>query len=227
MVLAIGAWPIGENALDRVQQPLDVHGQRVPAMRFADSRIQALLNAVLDFRLLPRGFSNGDLRKRLALLLGRRVGSITPGQMTYDLRRLRLHGVIRRVPKSHRYLTDFGASRGPLLHPSLRVVGRTRTALVYDRRRRSRSHLRRGVPPRDVRAIAALVDEVRLVSEEEMPRAIVHLLLEEHVVAEPAGAAATAAFLRQPSSTAGPVVILVSGANISPEVLRAAASAAP
>jgi len=29
--------------------------------------------------------------------------------MTYDLRRLRLHGVITRIPKTHRYqLTDFG-----------------------------------------------------------------------------------------------------------------------
>jgi hypothetical protein len=29
--------------------------------------------------------------------------------MTYDLRRLRLHGMIERVPKTHRYqVTDFG-----------------------------------------------------------------------------------------------------------------------
>jgi hypothetical protein len=29
--------------------------------------------------------------------------------MTYDLRRLRLHGMIERIPKSHRYrVTDFG-----------------------------------------------------------------------------------------------------------------------
>jgi hypothetical protein len=29
--------------------------------------------------------------------------------MTYDLRRLRLHGFIERIPKSHRYrVTDFG-----------------------------------------------------------------------------------------------------------------------
>jgi len=28
---------------------------------------------------------------------------MTPGQMTYDLRRLRLHGLIARLPRSHRY----------------------------------------------------------------------------------------------------------------------------
>lgn len=122
---------IGQNGLDRVQQPLDVHGQRVPAMRFADSRVQALLNALLDFRLLPRGFSNRDLRERLGLLLGQRVGHITPGRMTYDLRRLRLHGLIRRIPKSHRYLlTDFGLrvalfftrAYARLLRPGLAIV---------------------------------------------------------------------------------------------------------
>lgn len=33
-----------------------------------------------------------------------------PGQVTYDLRRLRLNGLIRRLPHSHRYtLTDDGA----------------------------------------------------------------------------------------------------------------------
>jgi hypothetical protein len=34
---------------------------------------------------------------------------MTQGKMTYDLRRLRLHGMIARIPKSHRYrVTDFG-----------------------------------------------------------------------------------------------------------------------
>jgi hypothetical protein len=34
---------------------------------------------------------------------------MTPGQMTYQLRRLRLHGLIVRQPKTHRYhVTNFG-----------------------------------------------------------------------------------------------------------------------
>src|SRR5262249_52827982 len=58
---------------------------------------------------LPRGFANRDLRKRLAPLLGISPSDLTPGRMTYDLRRLRLHGLIERVPKTHRYkLTTFG-----------------------------------------------------------------------------------------------------------------------
>ncbi|MGH9099809.1 MAG: hypothetical protein ACRDV8_06205 [Acidimicrobiales bacterium] len=34
---------------------------------------------------------------------------MTAGRMTYDLRRLRLHGLIERVPHTHRYrVTPFG-----------------------------------------------------------------------------------------------------------------------
>ncbi len=74
----------------------------------------------------------------------------------------------------------------------------------------------------NVRAIRQLVDEVVVVSETEMLRAIRSLLMEEHVVAEPAGAAATAAFQKSRSISAKNVVLLVSGANIAPEILRRA-----
>lgn len=34
---------------------------------------------------------------------------MTSGQLTYDLRRLRLHGLIERIPRTHRYqVTDTG-----------------------------------------------------------------------------------------------------------------------
>jgi signal transduction histidine kinase len=53
----------------------------------------------------------------------------------------------------------------------------------------------------------------------QMLAAIRHLLLEEHVVAEPAGAAATAA-LMQSVERGKNAVALVTGSNIAPEVLR-------
>ena len=55
------------------------------------------------FHLLPRGFSNRDLRNYWAPLLGKAPEDMTPGQMTYHLRRLRWHGLIERIPQSHRY----------------------------------------------------------------------------------------------------------------------------
>ncbi len=100
---------IGEDAFQRVNQPVLVDGQRASALRFADVAVQALLSALLVFRLLPRGFSNRELRNHWAPLMGKTSQSITPGQMTYHLRRLRLHGLIERLPKTHRYrVTDQG-----------------------------------------------------------------------------------------------------------------------
>jgi threonine dehydratase len=64
----------------------------------------------------------------------------------------------------------------------------------------------------NVDIIRKLVDDVVLVSEEQMLRAIAHLYKEEGVLAEPAGAAATAAFLAQPAKAN--TVLLVTGANI-------------
>jgi len=75
----------------------------------------------------------------------------------------------------------------------------------------------------NVEAIRRLVDEVVLVSEREMIFAIRRLALDEEVVAEPAGAAATAAFLKGSSAqSGGSVALIVTGANVSREVMQAA-----
>lgn len=94
---------LGEDAFRQVNEPTTVDGQRASALRFADPAVQALLSALLVFRLLPRGFSNRDLRDHWAPLLGKAPAALTPGQMTYHLRRLRLHGLIERIPHTHRY----------------------------------------------------------------------------------------------------------------------------
>jgi len=74
----------------------------------------------------------------------------------------------------------------------------------------------------NVRDVRNLVDDVVLVSEEQMLRVIETLLVEEHVLAEPAGAASTAALLKSGTGHGDDVVLVVSGANISREVLRRA-----
>ena len=61
------------------------------------------------FRLLPHGFTNRDLRRLVAPLLGHEPDHLSAGQMTYDLRRLRKHGLIDRVAGTHRCrVTDTG-----------------------------------------------------------------------------------------------------------------------
>jgi threonine dehydratase len=78
----------------------------------------------------------------------------------------------------------------------------------------------------NVRDMRRLVDDVVLVSEEQMLRAIETLLVEEHVLAEPAGAASTAALLQGKTDCGDRVVLVVSGANISREVLKRAVGSA-
>ena len=78
-----------QDALDRLQSPTVEAGQRVSALRFGDPRVMALLQALVGFVHLPRGFRNRDLRPQVEALLGRPYAS---APMTYDLRRVRLKG---------------------------------------------------------------------------------------------------------------------------------------
>ena len=77
----------------------------------------------------------------------------------------------------------------------------------------------------NVRAIRELVDEVCLLSEDELIQGIRALLFEEHLVAEGAGAAATAAYLQNPTAYVGrSVVVLVTGSNVPHDLLSKAAT---
>ena len=100
---------IGAEAFDKLQKPAEVDGQHVSALPFGQERVQALLTVLVLFCLQPQGFRNRQLRPLLAQLLGIAESNISPGRMSYDLRRLRLHGLIERIPKTQRYrLTIFG-----------------------------------------------------------------------------------------------------------------------
>ncbi len=100
----------GATALAQVTSPVITEtGTRVAGLRLTDPRAQALLAVLCVFRLLPNGFTNADLRHHLAPQLGKDPGHMTSGQITYDLRRLRLHGLIERIPHTFRYrVTDTG-----------------------------------------------------------------------------------------------------------------------
>jgi hypothetical protein len=114
------------EAFTAVHQPIVTDdGHRIAGLRLGDRRAHALLQALLIFRLLPGGFLNRDLRALLTDLLRRLPDEqITAGQMTYDLRRLRAHGLIERIPGSHRYrVTDTGLHHAMLLtHVHTRVL---------------------------------------------------------------------------------------------------------
>ena len=101
--------PWGEEAFQPVNRPGEVNGQRASALRFTDPRVLTLGTAWVWFRLRPCGFTPRDGRDHLVALTGLTPHSITPGRITYDLRRLRLHGFIERLSKTLRYPgTEFG-----------------------------------------------------------------------------------------------------------------------
>ncbi len=94
----------GAAALAALGNPvITAAGTRTAGMRITQPRTQALLTAICAFRLLPHGFTHRDLRTCLAPLLGLTPEAMTSGQLTYDLRRLRIHGLIQRIPHSFRY----------------------------------------------------------------------------------------------------------------------------
>src|SRR5713226_746006 len=94
----------GADALHAACDPVTrADGTRIAGLRFTDPRAQALLHILLMFRLHTAGFASKDLRELLAQSLGRPAGAITASQATYDLRRLRAHGLIERIPRTHRY----------------------------------------------------------------------------------------------------------------------------
>ena len=100
---------LAETTFQAIERPVSRDGQRASGLRFADPKVHNLWHALLLFRLLADGFRSADLRQNIADLEGRPAQTIGRGAITYQLRRLRLHGMIESLPNSHRYrVTDLG-----------------------------------------------------------------------------------------------------------------------
>jgi hypothetical protein len=100
---------LGRGGFDQVTKPQLIADQRVAALRFDDRRVMALLQVLCLFLLLPGGFRNATMRQWMAQALGVSAEKYSAGRMTYDLRRLRLHRLIERIPHTQRYrVMDFG-----------------------------------------------------------------------------------------------------------------------
>lgn len=94
---------LAEDTFQAINSPVASGRQRASGLRFADVRVHSLWHALILFRQLAEGFRSADMRHRVAALLGRDPEAISQGAMTYQLRRLRLHGLIERLPNSFRY----------------------------------------------------------------------------------------------------------------------------
>jgi hypothetical protein len=87
-------------AVQAVVLPSTHDGQRAPGLRFGEPRTMALLSCVASFDHVVAGLTNRALRQQMAELHDPSYG---PRQATYDLRRLRLKGIVERVPGTHTY----------------------------------------------------------------------------------------------------------------------------
>ena len=87
------------TALARIVLPSVHDGQPAPGLRFGDPRVMALLACLCHYGHLFNGLTNRSLRALIADL----VPGYSASQATYDLRRVRRKGLIRRIPRSQRY----------------------------------------------------------------------------------------------------------------------------
>jgi hypothetical protein len=89
--------------------PAEVDGQHAPALRFGDPRLMAVLAGLCIFMPVHNGFTNQMLRQRVAALFDPGPRGYGIARMTYDLRRLRLRGIVQRLHGKNRYvLTPLG-----------------------------------------------------------------------------------------------------------------------
>ena len=122
----------GAEAFTAVTASTTSNGQHAAGLRFGHPRAQALLAVLLVFRLHAHGFTNADLRNHLTTMLGADPDTWPAGRATYDLRRLRLHGLIEPIPHTHRYrVTEAGLHHAMFLtrvHNRLIRTGSAHTA---------------------------------------------------------------------------------------------------
>lgn len=91
--------------LDQVARPVTSHGRRLRALRIGDPTDLALLQTLTRGEFATAGLRNRDLRGLLypctstAAAHTRRLSA----RVSRQLRLLRAHGVIKKVPRTHRY----------------------------------------------------------------------------------------------------------------------------
>ncbi|MEP7022444.1 MAG: hypothetical protein ABJB47_01255 [Actinomycetota bacterium] len=108
---------LASPAFERIAHPsVNADGRRTPALRFGDPRVQALAGALCTTLLAATGITNKSLR---ALMTGLLHTPYTPGQMTYDLRRLRLAGLIHRIEHTNHYVLTPDGLRTAIFYTKL------------------------------------------------------------------------------------------------------------
>jgi len=107
---------LASPAFERVARPTICDGRRAPALRFGDPRVMALAGALCAIVHTITGFTNRSLRAQVTTLLG---VPYSASQMSYDLRRLRLKGLIIRLPHTNIYVLTPAGQRVAIFYTKL------------------------------------------------------------------------------------------------------------
>ena len=100
----VGFDPPSSEVLDAVSRPVIRRGRRHRALHPVGPDDARLLSVLSDARFAVQGFRNRDLRNNLFPHRRRERESRRDGaRITRQLALLRAHGLIRRIPRSHRY----------------------------------------------------------------------------------------------------------------------------
>ena len=92
---------LANPVFERIAHPsVDADGRRATAMRFGDSRVQALADALCVTLCAVTGITNRSLRALMTGLLG---APYSMAQASYDLARLRRNDLITRRPHANTY----------------------------------------------------------------------------------------------------------------------------
>ena len=152
---------LAEEVFDQVTRPQVVNAQRVAALRFDDPRVMALLQVLCLFLVLPEGFRNATMRTWMAQALGLPPEQYSAGRMTYDLRRLRLHRLIERIPHTQRYQVTACGKRVALLFTKVHSrILRPGLSQLFD-----------GCPKAPSRPIATAIDKLDQALEDLLAQA--------------------------------------------------------
>ena len=109
---------IGSALFERIHQPYAREGQRTGALRFGDVRAMALVGALCMLVPAVTGITNAEPS---------RAGGRTPrhdyarNQMSYDLRRLRLHDIIERLAGTNTYRVTNDGIRVAVFYTKVRA----------------------------------------------------------------------------------------------------------
>jgi hypothetical protein len=91
----------GRDKLDRLSPPVQNHGRSDPGFNLFDAGDEALFTAIARGEFNISGIKNHRLRRFLP--------EKNSGQVSRLLKRLRLHGLIKKVGHTYKYyLTQFG-----------------------------------------------------------------------------------------------------------------------